>query len=155
MEVVIEDFNVAPTDEQMARIVQLLSQLIKDPICAEDILECISEYGTYLLLAVVTDENPPLGFTQGDIVGVATLVEMLTCHGLVGYVHDVVVDETLRNSGVGTKLMEEVDKIAKQLSYRELNLTSNPATRQDAVHIYEKLGYKAKPTSMFFVKKFV
>ncbi len=49
---------------------------------------------------------------------------MVTPHGVVGYVHDVVVDYSQRGSGVGFMLMTEIEALARELGMNELNLTT-------------------------------
>lgn len=58
-----------------------------------------------------------------------------------GYMEDVFVDENLRGQGLGTELVNEIIKIAKQKKCYKIVATSRYA--REAVHkLYEKLGFE-------------
>jgi GNAT superfamily N-acetyltransferase len=58
-----------------------------------------------------------------------------------GFMEDVFVDENFRSQGLGTKIVEELIKIAKENNCYKLIATSRYA--RPKVHaMYERLGFK-------------
>jgi len=85
------------------------------------------------------------------LVGFAGLVwYVIPSKGLMGWVEEVVVEQTRRNQGIGARLLEVILRLAKAKGLVQLKLTTaNPAAR----HLYEKLGFNRK-TEDLLVKKF-
>lgn len=81
--------------------------------------------------------------TDDRVIGMATLSVAVTLHGKCGHVDDVVVHETHQGHGVGRLLMERVIEHAKNLSVKELNLTSRPS-RVRANKLYPRLGFRRR-----------
>ncbi len=63
----------------------------------------------------------------------------------------LVVDETVRGSGIGRRLMERAEEWARERGYNTVQLRSN-VTRAAAHAFYERLGYKHIKTSKTFRK---
>ena len=63
----------------------------------------------------------------------------------------LVVDETVRGSGIGRCLMERAEEWARERGYNTVQLRSN-VTRAAAHAFYERLGYKHIKTSKTFRK---
>ncbi|HEV2291905.1 MAG TPA: GNAT family N-acetyltransferase, partial [Gemmatimonadales bacterium] len=68
----------------------------------------------------------------------------------IGRVTALVVDESVRGSGVGAEMMEEAERILREDGAGLLELTSN-MRRVDAHRFYERLGYQK--TSFRFAKE--
>lgn len=129
---------------ELLQLKALLAQLIKkQKLTVAEIDSCIQDSHSYQFLA-----------RDGEkIVGVATLLRMVTPHGVVGYVHDVVVDSSRRGQGIGRLLMQEIESVAKTNEMRELNLTTS-SRRKAAQKLYTGLGYELDDTG-FYIKRLV
>lgn len=62
------------------------------------------------------------------------------------YVDDVAVSEAWQNEGVGTLLMEVLEKLAQERGCSSIMFTSS---RPDAQKFYTKRGYRKRDTEMF------
>lgn len=82
------------------------------------------------------------------IVGMATLITMLTPSGAYGMVEDVVVAERARGQGIGRELMERLIAEARRRKLMMLELTSNPS-RSAANHLYQSLGFEKRETNPY------
>jgi GNAT superfamily N-acetyltransferase len=83
---------------------------------------------------------------QGDkIVGVGTLIvrDCLWLQGDIGYLCDLVVDETQRGRGIGTALVEKAAEIAKARGCLRLELDSG-FHRSEAHRFYEHRGFEKR-----------
>lgn len=89
---------------------------------------------------------------ENTIVGLAHLHTALMLHypGRLGRVMALVVSEDLRGMGVGTELMANLEKTAKDKGCTLMEITSS-AQRDDAHSFYEKLGFEEKRKR--FIKK--
>lgn len=54
---------------------------------------------------------------------------------------DLFVDEKFRNQGVGTALVKECENRVKEKGFTTIGLSVNPSLNQNALSLYEKLGY--------------
>jgi GNAT superfamily N-acetyltransferase len=79
----------------------------------------------------------------GSVVGVAALhvIPFLEYDESRGRLVALVVDDTVRGKGVGRELVAEVEREARRLGCRELELTSR-RTRPEAHSFYRGLGYQ-------------
>ena len=67
-------------------------------------------------------------------------------------VQSLVVDVTLRGSGVGRLLMEQIEHVARSNNCGTVVLSSQ-ASRNNAHGFYQRLGYEAGATSNVFLKR--
>lgn len=80
---------------------------------------------------------------DGSIVGAATGV---VCHGLYGgadsylVIEDLIVDADCRRSGVGSALLGELERFARERSCGQVILVTE-ASREDALSFYESSGF--------------
>lgn len=74
---------------------------------------------------------------QNEIVGFAGLKYVLDEADIM----NIVTKKSKRNLGIGTKLLTELLKFAKQNNIKTLTLEVN-ANNLPAIHLYEKLGFK-------------
>lgn len=96
------------------------------------------------IIFVARDERHP----RRAIVGMATLVTVFTLSRARGDVHDVVVDESYRGKGIGTKLMRELIVHARNIGLARIDLTSGP-DREEANKLYKKLGFTIYKTNYY------
>ncbi len=64
------------------------------------------------------------------------------------YLDYICVDNQYRHQGIGTKMLNEVEKIAKEENINYLELTSNEK-RYYAREMYQKFGFTIKDTDLF------
>ena len=84
----------------------------------------------------------------GRIVGSLTLATFPIPTGIRAWIEDVVVDEAARGQRVGTLLIDEAIKIAKQSGARTVDLTSRPS-RVSAGQLYERIGFEQRETRFY------
>jgi ribosomal protein S18 acetylase RimI-like enzyme len=86
---------------------------------------------------------------DGDrIVGSLTLAWFRIPTGVRAWIEDVVVDESVRGSGVGAALNRAALERAKQLGAVTVDLTSRPS-REPANRLYRKLGFVQRDTNVY------
>ncbi len=133
------------------KLIVLFSQLLSD-VHMGCIISTVCSDNSKLIVAETGRRYLSEGIEFGDIIGTATLLIMVTPHGRVGYVHDVVVDECYRGKGIGKMLMQKIITIAQANNLRELNLTTNAQKRPSAEALYLGLGFSKKPTGFYVLK---
>jgi ribosomal protein S18 acetylase RimI-like enzyme len=128
------------TDEIVAALNVLLSLLSNSapPLDAEALAGVISQPGSNLLIAR----------TNGQIVGMLTLVTFEIPTGLRAWIEDVVVNDSVRGKGIGTALTREAIRLARERGARTVDLTSRPS-RQAAHRLYEGLGFKIRDSRVY------
>ena len=67
-------------------------------------------------------------------------------------IQSLVVDVTLRGSGIGRLLMERIEHVARSNNCDTVVLSSQ-ASRNDAHGFYKRLGYEVGTTSNVFLKR--
>ena len=55
---------------------------------------------------------------------------------------DLFVREDLRGKGLGTKLIKESERIARDKGFNKIGMSVNPTLNPKAKSLYERLGYK-------------
>jgi ribosomal protein S18 acetylase RimI-like enzyme len=88
---------------------------------------------------------------DGQIVGSLTLATFPIPTGIRAWIEDVVVDEAVRGRRVGTLLIDEAIKLAKQSGARTVDLTSRPS-RVSAGQLYERIGFEQRETRFYRYK---
>ena len=86
--------------------------------------------------------------SEGEIVGMLSLVIVDIPTGRKAWIEDVVVDEAARGLHIGHALVEQAKTEAKALGAKKLYLTSNPS-RKAAHALYSKCGFEEYDTSVF------
>ena len=105
----------------------------------QDLEKVVSYPSNYLFFAVNE---------KGPIIGMILLVVLLTLEQRIGFVENLVVDESVRKKGVASALMDKVHELAKTLQLHTLHLTSRPS-RIAANEFYKKRGFKIHETNYY------
>lgn len=124
---------------------ELLSQLHfnrNDPPATQANLDALTS-NTKVIFVVAKDGPKVVG------MAIAYLVEKLG--KTIGYVEDVVVNETHRGQGIGTKLMERIMEEARGAHVYYLYLTSRNG-RTAANALYQKIGFEKRETNNYRIK---
>lgn len=139
MSVLIEVVQRAD-EELIAALNKLIPQLsgTTAPLDLTTLTKIVNCASTGLLVARI----------DGLIVGTLTFVLYTLPTGARARIEDVVVDEQIRNKGVATALVEEAIRLAREGGARTIDLTSRP-TRIAANHLYEKLGFQVRNSTIF------
>ncbi len=87
---------------------------------------------------------------DGKVVGFGGLAWYpIPSKGLIGWLEEIVVDESARGQGIAKALIAEILKVAQQKNIKTIKLTSiNSVTNT----LYEKFGF-VKKDHQYFVKK--
>jgi len=110
----------------------------------QGLADLMNSRGATLLVAVVS----------GDIVGMCTLQPLISTAegGKVGLVEDLVVATSCRKSGVGRKLLKEIEATARAEGMSRLQLLSDRDNEAASV-FYDRLGW-AETSMIAYRKKF-
>jgi len=113
---------------------QLWPDLYDDENYLKNIFEKRIDKKSHFLICAEEDDS---------IIGFCSLVVKNTflVNGLYGQIDEVVVDDTLRNKGIGKILLDEVIKIAMKAGCRMIELNT-AFHRVNAHKFYEKYGFK-------------
>jgi len=82
------------------------------------------------------------------VVGTLTLVVFAIPTGRRAWIEDVVVDRSVRGTGVGQMLTSAAIERATDLGVRSIDLTSRPS-REAANALYQKLGFHLRETNVY------
>ena len=129
-----------PAGDVLEALASLLPQLTPGLVGPSrgQLAEIVSAPGTVLLVA-----------RDGDrIVGTLTLLLYRLPAGSRGWIHDVVVDEAARGSGVGEALTLEALAIAKASGVERVDLTTR-SHREAAHRLYERLGFVRRESDVY------
>ena len=134
------------TDELVEAFARLLPQLKPAfPVPPRREMEAlVSSPSSILLIARYPDDRAP-------IVGILTLIVYRVPTGIHARVEDVVVDEAMREKGIGEALMRYALHMAREAGADGVTLTSNPR-REAANRLYQRLGFQPWQTNLYFYK---
>jgi ribosomal protein S18 acetylase RimI-like enzyme len=130
----------AADDDTVDALLRLLPQVSRrGPDVTRDRIErVLAHAGTSVIVARV----------DGQIVGSATLVRLLTLVGQFGHVEEVVVDESARGQGIGTALLAALIDLARHDGLDFVELTSRSA-REAANRLYRSIGFERRETNVY------
>ena len=102
------------------------------------------------LAKMVKDKNSIfIGVWDGrNIVGMGSIVFVLTIIGLRARMEDVVIDERYRGKGIGKRLTNRLIQIARTRKIRWLEFTSR-TDRKETNQFYRRLGFKKRDTNVY------
>jgi len=119
---------------------KLINQLTKNIVQPELLIERITNLadGKNWQYFVVTEEEKIVGF--GGLAWYS-----IPSKGKIGWVEEIVVDESERGKGIGKFLMDRILEFGKEQNLVRLELT---VCNSIAKHLYEKLGFETKPVEV-------
>ncbi len=82
------------------------------------------------------------------LVGSLSLAYFRVPTGILGWIEDVVVDESMRGRGIGEALTRRALEIAKELGVKTVDLTSRPS-REAANRLYQRVGFEPRKTNIY------
>ena len=127
------------TAEMTAAILSLVRQLSSSATPDEAMLRAVIDTaGSTLLVAEIGDA----------VVGMCTLATMRVPTGVRSWIEDVVVDESARGGGIGSRLVEAALAMASSHGARNVDLTSRPE-RAAANRLYRRLGFQERETNVY------
>lgn len=102
------------------------------------------------LKKLLKDKNIYLYFaiSDGEIVGMGTLVFLRAPSSFRARVEDVVVGKKFRGRGIGKKLMLYLIRVAKKAGVSTIDLMSGPS-RKEANSLYRALGFEKRKTNVY------
>jgi ribosomal protein S18 acetylase RimI-like enzyme len=116
----------------------------QDPIFSKEYFEkLINDGKCFFLLA--KDKDEIVGYTiayKEEVSGVPVLKDRKWIH-----IDDLAVKSKQRKKGLGSMIMEEVERWAKRNKYNEIDLNVW-LFNKNAINFYEKKGYKAYSQKM-------
>jgi len=125
------------TMADFAQLLPLLRQLWPDmPLIVGD-LEAVFRQGL-----AAPDQYYLCGVHGERLVGFCSLnvLNNLWLHGNMGHIDELVVDEEYRGLGIGTRLLQDISRIAAEMGCRRVELDS--AHHRRAAHrFYERHGF--------------
>ncbi len=126
-------------DKLVADINRLLPQLTTSGTeLSLEWLQFMLDSGTRIFLATC----------DGQVIGTVLLTPMVIFTGQKDWIEDVVVDESFRQRGVASRLMDLAEAASRERGAKNINLTSNPA-RGNARKMYGDRGYVIRDTGVF------
>lgn len=93
---------------------------------------------------VLKDKKKTIGY------GAIKFRNDIQTQGKIGYLSELIIDESRRGKGLGTKLLKEIMKEAKKMKCKEIHFPST-FKRKKAHEFYNTLGFNK--TAYFFWKK--
>ena len=134
---------ISPESFEMAHykaVCRLLRQLTtRDVVLSEEgYNELVASPSSKLFLLLRDDE----------VVGMLTVGMYASPTGTKAWIEDVVVDEALRGSGLGRRLVEHAIGYCREEGIDTVYLTSNPK-RVAANALYQSVGFVRKETNMY------
>jgi ribosomal protein S18 acetylase RimI-like enzyme len=140
MEIYIEPVKAFSTqDANDVRSLILKLGTRSKPLSDEDWHELVESPVTTVL--AVRDE-------EKHIIGMVTVAVYRIPYLRKAYLDDLIVDETYRGKGIGTKLLEAAVEFAREKGAAYIDFTSHPS-RVKANELYEKLGFKKKESNTY------
>ena len=85
---------------------------------------------------------------EGRVEGMLTVGSYASPTGTKAWIEDVVVDASLRGSGLGRRLVQHAIGFCKEEGISTVYLTSNPK-RVAANALYQAVGFERKETNMY------
>jgi len=132
----------SPEQVQLQDLNALLPQLHSDRLGSQEELERMIS-NKNVTFVVARDGTRVIGMATGNYVQ--------KLGKKIGYIEDVVVDETYRGQGIGKKLLQYIIEDARSTQVRQIYLTSK-AGRTAANALYEKLGFEKRDTNNYRLK---
>ena len=126
------------TKEDLKELAALYEELVGEETNFEkmnQIFEWMQTNPHYILLGAKYN-----GKLVGSVMGIVCLDMVGQCNPFM-VLENVIVSDAHRNMGIGRKLMEEIERIAKERECFMIEFVSS-GFRKDAHKFYESVGYK-------------
>lgn len=134
----VEDYH------QLTELTKQLGYTISPNVLCDQLKEVLVHDEHRVFVAELVD---------GNVVGwVHSYIYRLFYANLMIEIGGLVVEENYRNLGIGRKLMEQVEKWAKQWGCSTVSLRSN-VIRKEAHVFYETIGYRRVKEQITFRKE--
>lgn len=65
------------------------------------------------------------------------------------FLEDLHVKESYRNIGIGSRMMQEAERIIKSRGYNKVGLSVNPSLNAPALRLYTRLGYTMTSDTLY------
>ena len=123
--------------EAFGRLVRQLSRSSAPPT-PDELSEMVDSAASDVLVAYDGD----------SICGTLTLVTFRIPTGVRAWIEDVVVDEAVRDKGVGEALNRFAIELARRKGAKTVDLTSRPS-REAANRLYRRLGFVQRDSNIY------
>lgn len=132
MKIIISKINTDKDIEKTYNIMKQLRYNIEPEKYVYYIKQMISHQKQYNLISAYLNDKclGVIGFSYDFRLSVGKMI----------YIEDLIIDENYRNLGIGKKLMDYVEEIAKKQNIKTLILDS-AIHRKQAHKFYERLGF--------------
>ena len=102
----------------------------------------LQHQGLCLMLEDMASRRLLVAEIQDEVVGLCSLQVLVSTAsgGLVGLVEDVVVKAAWRGRGIGARLMQEIDGLARELGLLRLQLLADTGNAK-ALDFYQRRGW--------------
>ena len=128
------------TDELIHAFQRLMPQLSQSkPAPTREELQVIVDTPTTILF---------MAREEGKLVGSLSLATFRVPTGILAWIEDVVVDESVRGRGIGEALTRAALAKAKEMGVRTVDLSSRPA-REAANRLYQRVGFELRQTNVY------
>ena len=138
----VSEFNT----ELYRAICELVPQLGAHKIIPtqDEVVALLNSEASTLLIARYPDE-------ESKIVGILTISIYRVPTGVRSIVEDVIVDNSMRRSGIAKALMNAAIEFARDAGANGVALTSN-FQRVEAHLLYQNMGFTKRETNAYFYK---
>ena len=131
------------TDELVEAFQYLMPQLSSSsPAPTREELQLIVDSPAVILL---------MARYEGKLVGSLSLAVFRVPTGVLAWIEDVVVDQSMRGKGIGEALTRAALSTAKELGVKQVDLTSRPV-REAANRLYQRVGFLPRQTNVYRYK---
>lgn len=131
------------TDELVEAFQYLMPQLSSSsPAPTREELQLIVDSPAVILL---------MARYEGKLVGSLSLAVFRVPTGVLSWIEDVVVDQSMRGKGIGEALTRAALSKAKELGVKQVDLTSRPV-REAANRLYQRVGFLPRQTNVYRYK---
>ncbi len=129
----IRSGRVGDSERVFALLKQLASSYAPDKVAFDQNFEfLVADEATSLLLVAEGTDGLVLGYA------LTTVTPLLYTNGRSAQLQELVVDDAYRGTGIGTALIEEIERICRETQVKQLTV----ASRRSA-DFYERLGYRS------------
>ncbi len=137
---------VGPVSDEEIQQIQALQQadLYREPVAFDEVRADVDD------IVSNTRQRLFVGAHAGELVAMTLLTTWSKTGTTFGYIDDVATLPAHRGRGVSSALNEMALEFCRASRIKKVELTSDSRVeRQAAHHVYGKLGYKVRDTSVF------